>query len=48
MDTAFTALRAYSRNHNEKLSLVAHSLVRRALLTNTVLGLDQHSAGEPT
>jgi GAF domain-containing protein len=48
MDTAFTALRAYSRDHNEKLSLVAHSLVRRALPTNTVLGLSQHSAGEPT
>ena len=48
MDTAFAALRAYSRNHNEKLSLVAHSLVRRALPTDAVLGLDQHSAGEPT
>jgi GAF domain-containing protein len=48
MDTAFTALRAYSRNHNEKLSLVAHSLVRRALPTSTVLGPDQNSAGEPT
>ncbi len=48
MDAAFTALRAYSRNHNEKLSHVAHSLVRRALPTNAVLGLDQHSAGEPT
>jgi GAF domain-containing protein len=48
MDTAFTALRTYSRNHNEKLSVVAHSLVRRALPTNTVLGLSQHSAGEPT
>ncbi len=48
MDAAFTALRAYARNHNEKLSLVAHSLVRRALPTNAVLGLEQHSAGEPT
>ena len=48
MDTAFTALRAYSRNHNEKLSLVAHSLVLRALPTGAVLGLDQHSADEPT
>jgi hypothetical protein len=47
MDTAFTALRAYSRNHNEKLSLVAHSLVRRALPTSTVLDADQGSAGEP-
>jgi GAF domain-containing protein len=47
MDTAFTALRVYARNHNEKLSLVALSLVRRALTTNAVLGLDQHSAGEP-
>jgi GAF domain-containing protein len=48
MDTAFTALRAYSRNHNEKLSLVAHSLVRRALPTNAVLGADQGSAVEPS
>jgi GAF domain-containing protein len=48
MDTAFTALRTYSRNHNEKLSLVAHALVRRALPTHTVLGLHQPVADEPT
>jgi GAF domain-containing protein len=47
MDVAFTALRAYSRNHNEKLSLVAHSLVRRSLPTSTVLDADQGSADEP-
>ena len=48
MDTAFSALRAYARNNNEKLSLVAHSLVRRVLPTHAVLGLDQDSAVEPT
>lgn len=37
MQTAFTALRAYSRNHNEKLSHVAHALVRRAMPTTDVL-----------
>jgi GAF domain-containing protein len=37
MDVAFTALRTYARSHNEKLSVVAHSLVRRALPTNHVL-----------
>ena len=48
MDTAFTALRTYARDNNEKLSLVAHSLVRRTLATNVILGVEQHSAGEPT
>lgn len=37
MDTAFVALRAYSRNHNEKLSHVAQALVRRAMPTTDVL-----------
>jgi GAF domain-containing protein len=48
MDTAFNALRAYARNRNEKLSFVAHSLVRRALPTSAVLGTDRGSAGTPT
>jgi len=48
MDTAFTALRGYSRDHNAKLSLVAQSLVRRALPRSTVLGAEQRSAGGPT
>lgn len=48
MDTAFTALRTYARDNNEKLSLVAHSLVRRALPTHVILGVAQHSPGEPT
>lgn len=37
MDVAFMALRAYARRHNEKLSVVADSLVRRALPTSDVI-----------
>ena len=37
VDVAFAALRAYARNHNERLSLVAHSLVRRALPPSAIL-----------
>jgi GAF domain-containing protein len=48
MDTAFASLRTYSRNHNEKLSLVAHSLVRRALPTSAVLTRHPDAADEPT
>jgi GAF domain-containing protein len=47
MDTAFTALRTYARDHNEKLSLVAHSLVRRTLPPSAVLAQDERSGGEP-
>jgi hypothetical protein len=37
MNTAFIALRAYSRDHNEKLSHVAQALVRRAMPATDVL-----------
>lgn len=37
MDTAFSALRTCARDNNEKLGLVAGSLVRRSLTTSTVL-----------
>ena len=36
MDTAFAVLRHYSRDHDEKLSVLATSLVRRALTTSPV------------
>lgn len=37
MDTAFTALRTFARGNNVKLSLVAHSLVRRERSAEEVL-----------
>jgi transcriptional regulator with GAF, ATPase, and Fis domain len=37
MDAAFLALRTYARNRQDKLSVVAHSLVTRALPAETVL-----------
>lgn len=37
MDSAFSALRDYARSHNEKLSNVAESLVRRTLRAKDVL-----------
>jgi GAF domain-containing protein len=37
MDAAFHALRAFARNHNQKLSIVADALVRRSLDAHTVL-----------
>jgi GAF domain-containing protein len=37
MDAAFTALRRYARDHNEKLSEVAHGIVSRALPPAAVL-----------
>jgi GAF domain-containing protein len=43
MDTAFASLRTYARNRNEKISLVAHALVRRALPTSAVLTRDGHA-----
>jgi transcriptional regulator with GAF, ATPase, and Fis domain len=41
MDVAFTALRDYARNHHEKLSAVAASLVQRNLPPDEVLGADR-------
>lgn len=38
MDTAFAALRAYSRNHNIKLGSVARSLVLREVTPQVALG----------
>lgn len=38
MDVAFNQLRDYSRRHNEKISVVAESLVRRTMPPDQVLG----------
>ena len=47
MGQAFAALRGYARDHNHKLSDVAHDLVRRALPAKQVLDHAQTRAARP-
>lgn len=46
MGEAFAALRAYSRHHSSKLSIVADQIVRRDLDPDAVLAMAPHKPGE--
>ena len=48
MNTAFNALRDYSRSHSQMISAVADSLVQRALPTSAVLAPTPRTSGAET